>query len=497
MPRNKTTFLKFDVDAVTRIIDESACSKYLIQYLKEIGSMSCILEDHYIDRHYLEDFQEYYSRSFHPPVVSCKRLHFFNCSASKLKKLFLNAYSSESDREQVENDLGKNYLGFSVIRPLNYARIGRTVLKTYPLNGFRHIEVVRPYRVHISGISLKVNGLAFQQQDLGAAVCASTALWCALQRVSYVIGNRTPTPTAITKAAHSPLSACFGLTDDQMTFALSSLGFNADYFAPEQNHILFKAKIAACLQSQLPVILLLSKQIQTGEFESHLGHAVTITGYREPQEIEDVITATDLHIPMKVGSLRDIYVHDDNFGCHAHYELSSSYDITTKKMILNLRRGCCSKLTPDDWIADYWDVSAALVPKPDKMRMPIEQLFNGLIEIRDLISLVLPETSLNFSTKFATGIEYKRTLICGEFDNQKLAKFCMTWSLPRYIGVIGVMSEDLLICDLVMDISEVSRGDIKVFVIGIVSSFVSSNSLAGLNLKTICDCFDIPLLLKD
>src|SRR5207249_3635298 len=80
-----------------------------------------------------------------------------------------------------------DYLGFSVIKPLSGSPVGRTVLACYGKEKgdgtIRLFPGTRDYRVHVLGIELLIRGLAFQQQDLGVSACATTALWCSLQKL--------------------------------------------------------------------------------------------------------------------------------------------------------------------------------------------------------------------------------------------------------------------------------------------------------------------------
>jgi hypothetical protein len=229
-----------------------AAVEYVHDYLARLKPLSIVHEDSYVDRHYLEDYAAYYARSFAAPGPVCERLHFFaDHDDTKLSALLERAYAEKGKHEEIEQQIAEEqcYLGFVVRRPLG-ACIGRTVLRTYPVEAKRHYEVVRPYEVNIAGLRLRIDGLAYQEQDRGAAVCASTSLWVALQRVAHVAGHRTPTPSAITKAAASPFPASEGLTLGQMANALASLGYIADLFEPKDNRALFRALITTCLQSQ-------------------------------------------------------------------------------------------------------------------------------------------------------------------------------------------------------------------------------------------------------
>jgi hypothetical protein len=178
--------------------------EYLWAYLEEMGARCFVREPNYVDRHYLDDFTHYYARAFRPPKAHCHRLHYFQRPADQLNNM-LDEFFSGSNREASEVRLNECYLGFVVRRPLRGAPMGRTVLRTYEGDAGRLFTVVRPYRVHLGAVRLRVDGLAFQQQDVGAAVCASTSLWCALQKVAHMAGQRTPTPSTITNASESPL----------------------------------------------------------------------------------------------------------------------------------------------------------------------------------------------------------------------------------------------------------------------------------------------------
>lgn len=478
MPCGALEFLDFSKNIVREKLGISYAAEYLFDYLTAINATSAICEGHYVDRHYLDDFAHYYSRSFNAPVPYCQRLHFFSVSLEKLNSLFNQSCVGIEESEQVEQELVQYYLGFVVIRPLIGAKVGRTVLITYPLDGLRRYTVVRPYRVHLAGLRLSVNGLAYQEQDQGTAVCASIALWSALQRVAYVSGHRTPTPSAITEAAESPLPASSGLNDSQMATALNSLGYLADIFVPAENRAQFRAKVVACLESQLPVILLLSQKRPTGAGEVTVGHTITVTGFRQSQKIIDVPTSVH-NIPpvrMRSGSLEVIYVHDDNLGPHAHYEL---FDVNEQDdegyELLKLRRGYTDKEVPAWWTIDEWTVYAALVPKNDKMRLPIEDLFSNLLEIRHLCEeIIFQGLELHYGVKFSSGVEYKRSLFGLSFTSQGLCRFLSDLTLPRYIGVVQVSIDELHLCDVILDISEVNRGIPSI--LGFVAPGIPENS---------------------
>jgi Papain-like cysteine protease AvrRpt2 len=480
MPCGALGVLDFSEQLILEKLGSSYAAQYLFEYLTAIQAKSAICEEHYVDRHYLDDFAQYYSRSFNAPVPYCQRLHFFSITCDEVNVFLDAACVSSQERNRIEQVLCDYYLGFVVVRPLVGAKVGRTVLKTYPLNGLRRYTVSRSYRVHLAGLRFTVDGLAYQEQDQGTAVCASIALWSALQRVAYVSGHRTPTPSAITKAAKSPYPASSGLNDSQMATALNSLGYLADLFVPAENRAQFRAKVVACLESQLPVILLLSQQQQTGAGEVTVGHAITVTGFQESKKIVEVPTSVPgtPAVTLKSGSLEVVYVHDDNLGPHAHYEL---FDVDEKDSegykLLKLRRGSTAKTySSGSWPVDEWTVYAALVPKNEKMRLSVEELFSNLLEIRRYSELIFQGLELNYGVRFASGVEYKRSLFNFSFEPLKLRQFLAEITLPRYVGVVQVNTGDQHLCDAILDISEVNRGNPSV--LGFIAPGVPENSVA-------------------
>jgi hypothetical protein len=495
--RRVVRHLPYGEAALETILGGSRSAKYLAIYLGEMKARSMLLEEHYVDRHYLEDFAHFYSRSFGAPDVSCQRLHFFqDLDDVALDKLLTRAYRSPKDRDNVQSELNTKYLGFVVRRPLRGAEVGRTVVRPYPPEGRRHFDVVRPYRVNVAGLALTVEGLAYQQQDGGAAVCASISLWCAFQQVAHMAGHRTPTPTAVTSAAESPFPASHGLDYVQMAGAISRLGYIADQFVPGSDRALFRAKVVSYLQSHLPVVLLLTRQ-QASEGERRKAHAVTVTGFSACQSVVPVVPSRGLApLRMRSGSVETLYVHDDNLGAHAHYELldMDAMDHEGEKALL-LHRGSSHRQQPEWWAPDDWVVDCALVPKPSKLRMPIESLLGNALEVKRILAEASAGVELDFETRFASGVEYKRSLFELELDRRVLRGFQQQLGLPRYVGVISAFAQDSAFhaWDALIDVTEVNRGP-EPNLLGVVAPAIDANSPARKHLDQLCTKFQCPLI---
>jgi hypothetical protein len=346
--------------------------------------------------------------------------------------------------------------------------------------------------VNLIGVRLEISGLAFQEQDQGAAVCASTALWSALQQVAHMAGHRTPTPSAITAAADSPFPASVGLDTYQMAQAIRRLGFVADYFAPLDDRRLFRAQLVACLRSKLPVILVLSQELNGAQGVAVAGHAVTVTGYDEPKQIGEVLIADDQPpVLMRGGTIRTIYVHDDNLGPQAHYELEDAVDrdqLGNRKLMLY--RGDSERGPVAWWKPDRMEVCGALIPKTPKMRLSVESLLRQVLGVRELVQQVLRGfDDLEYDVRFAAGTAYRDEVIALPLDPVRLFDFLTALSLPRHVGVVSILRESTLLMEFVLDISEV-RGAPRPAVLAIVAPGIKTATVSAKWLAELAEALD-------
>ncbi|MBF0620500.1 MAG: hypothetical protein HQL54_01105 [Magnetococcales bacterium] len=243
---------------------DSNQARYLRCYLQDLNVNCTIVENDFYDWDYLAQYKEFYSTGANLYSNRCKRIHFFqiteedikafephrprrkileeNGSSIKpdelLKALFKEALRSDltvSDecykkfglqipdkKNKALNILQEAYRGFIVRRPLHRPYLGRTVLawcgdrskRDTSLGQNRRIRTpirigphpcsfptAREYMVHIAGIALKVDGLAWQQQDQGTGACGTVSLWSALQSRMYP--HLKISSPKLTKLAHA------------------------------------------------------------------------------------------------------------------------------------------------------------------------------------------------------------------------------------------------------------------------------------------------------
>jgi hypothetical protein len=295
-------------------------AKYLSGYLKYIKTKTIILENEYIDHDYLDDYSQFYAKCFEEFPRLCKRLHFFSTEFSK--RDFLRMLSGKPG-SLAEDKFRASYLGFSVVRPLPEAVIGRTVLKTYPPdNRRRYYTARRSYPVNLFGIDLTIDSLAFQEQDKALAACATVALWSCFHKANDLFKTPVPTPAAITRSAnrllnHRPVPSR-GLDVGQICSAIRYFGLEPEVIEPTKEKPL-ASLIYAHLRFGNPVLL----GVEVPPFGPH---AITLVGYSllGQRHLESEVLTTSGGIPMVGRRIDEFYAHDDQVGPFSRLKVVST-----------------------------------------------------------------------------------------------------------------------------------------------------------------------------
>jgi hypothetical protein len=302
---------------------------YLNDYLSILEAKTILVETDYVDRDYLEDYAGFYVRCFNKYQSRCTRLHFFSkeITLDNLKLITKSQKGSEA-----EHALKENYLGFIVIKPLPQAFVGRTCLKTYPHEDRRFFPVTRDYNVHLIGLVLSVNSLAFQQQDRVTAACATSALWSVFQGTGILFHHSIPSPTEITKKATDHIHTAArafpnsGLIPVEMAAAIKGVGLEPEIRSVDLEDN-FKAHIYSYLKAGIPLILNAALVNQTQESNGTITHqligyhAVAISGYSVGSNNPAPHPSGTF---LKSSRIDKIYVHDDQVGPFARLSFQKS-----------------------------------------------------------------------------------------------------------------------------------------------------------------------------
>ena len=273
-----------------------------IRHLRELNVESYVVEEPYIDQDYSSDYSRFYARTFRAYERYCKRVHFFRGDITPLLKRPL----STNQLSLLDGFAERTYCGFSVIRPLSSAPIGRTVLQARVANGFDMEATVTcraDFDAHLLGTRLQVTGTSFLQQDTRVGACAQVAIWAGMRHMHARYNYNWVSVADITSFARPPTqieavslpNASDRLSTDAMVRAIAEAGY--------QPLILPRLDTASAIlpyvESGIPVILGL-------DINGLFGHAVTVIGRVFARQDNPTNHAID-YVPAYI-------VHDDQSG---------------------------------------------------------------------------------------------------------------------------------------------------------------------------------------
>jgi hypothetical protein len=421
---------------------------YLADYCHKLGAKTIVREGHYIDRHFVDDFAQYYSRMLNPPQNSVKRFHVFSkpFSDDEFSGMLQSAIASPQKTKEIQEELSKDYLGFISIRPIPSAPVGRTVLRKIADAGEqRQILATNHHDVHLANLKFGIDGLAFQQQDVAVGACATTALWTALSRVARVEGMRAPTPVEITEAATRHLllqgrsfPAGEGLIMAQLSEAIRCCGFAPEAVRADMRPEVFAVVLHTYLLSGIPVVLALRKE--------GTGHAVVVVGFTIDETPHPILEAS---VPVRSACLKKIYVHDDRLGPYARGFLEPFAHP-------ELGEGLLFKIEDETWL-----VESALAPVYPKLRLPVRSLIvlaeltNDIVE-KIIGSAAAPELSVEFY--YERSGEYLSRL-AGRIPDVPSANFLRCVSLSRWCAIIRWHLGKQVLAEFVYDTTDIVRGN--------------------------------------
>ncbi|AVB21583.1 MULTISPECIES: hypothetical protein [Pseudomonas syringae group] len=368
---------------------------YVFAYLTCLDAKAVLLEFDYVDRDYLEDFSRYYVKRFGNDGHKCARLHFF--SSQVTHQTITSILEKDVGSAQDIINLNRDYLGFMVIKPLPRTFIGKTCLKVMP-NEFseykRKRRLAREYKVDLFGISLKIESIAFQEQDKVVAACATTAIWASMHALIWRDLRSIHSCSEITINAINHVEGSSNsfpseqLSNKQILRSLDveELRYHAKSTEKLQRAY-FLQSVVAHINSALPLIL--TGEVFTPASQDELSqgsaqdtssqpafvlrgrHAICVVGYKVNEE-EDVL-----------------YVHDDRLGPYARAKLVAMEGYALQgnrsaiKWALGLQRlkSCGGWGEPHELIVPDFSV----VPCDKKARLPFPYIYETCeVIVKDL-----------------------------------------------------------------------------------------------------------------
>jgi hypothetical protein len=454
---------------------------------QEVGAGTVVIEGHYIDRDFMEDYSVFYSRSLQLYKNSCQRLHFFRGSpeetAKRIDDLVLLGRKSLAERAEFEGkarEISESfYCGFSVIKPLSGTPVGRTVLRHFPATGSSTTErlflAARDYRTHLLGLELVVRGLAFQQQDVGVAACATTAIWTALQKTRETEELGPTTPAHITtRATQSRLPfgrsmPSEGLSIDQMCQAVDSFGVSPVLHKVESFRTAQLEIFGAAYSGLAPVLIIKQSEGR----ERH--HAVTVVGMNLKRERKEH-SKGDLLLDAE--GLNAVYIHDDRHGPylrarleHEPLHVTPGLELRTlsERVMLQIRTAKALPMfgrATDE--TEKWQITHILTPMHVKVRLSISEMYklaSGTVAKcigaawQTIAGADGLEQPLRLLLWIARSHEHVSRLLFKEsvFPSDLVQSFARKVPLARYVGIMRFHVLNIATLDVVVDTTSTFR----------------------------------------
>jgi len=424
---------------------------YLGQYLDRLGCKTVVIESHYIDRDYLNDFALFHARSLRGYPHFCQRMHFFDTPFDSDHFRNLVHQGNAGKRKESQEYLQQGYLGYSVVRPLPGTPVGRTVLATLGATTAagrkREFGAVRTYASHLAGFRLEIQGLAFQQQDQAVSACATTALWTSFHRVAPMEGLTLQTPAEVTEAASRYFLAdgralpSEGLTIDQISEAIRAAGLSPLVIS-STTLIEDKGQLLGFLSSGLAPVLAIKSL-------NGMGHAVCSVGVKRG----DVQPRSDpkLHYRDQATSVLGTYTHDDRLGPYAFADLlpwTVGGRISTALMI----KWPDKTPVPDE----IWLLKALIVPVPLKLRLTIGRLRALGFNVAEALGQMLIEfpDGVILNCRFELSNSYRSRAFDFKLSDGGAHALMCEVTLPRYVGLIEISVPDGPLLDVLLDSTE-------------------------------------------
>lgn len=486
---------------------------YICNYLEtaHINCQTIVVESDYIERHYLEDYAEYYARCFHSHPRKCSRLHFFSNKFCETK--FTKCLRGSAGRANTPKELQDNYIGFAVIRPIPHTVFARVCLRPFEdLLSNKYCKILsRKVPVSLFGLNLWVETIPFIEQDKVVSACATSALWVALSANPNTSLNDLPSPSAITKAAAIPsidAARTFptsGLSPPQILRGLRHFNLEPSIIWDDTETLNdLKAQVYSYLSHGTPLILGGALFRKDNEIVTKLGsHLVCITGCAIA--IEDDMPPRNKSQRLLSKLVSKFFAHDDQNGpylqmhtkqhefcirneqkTHHGLEMSvaghAAYLFEPSIAIIGLYHkiripypiilNACGALYKHlhETQSDLLDNSAY----GDAKQKAIDKDYSNLI---DILLIGYWEISLTTESRVKEELISSRNFFSFNGIPNKITP--LTWNMPKYVWRCRILDgnnikEQIPITDIIFDATEVPQGDI---VIGMISYSHGANKV--------------------
>lgn len=482
----------------TERIRDNYIYKYLCKFLNctTYGghvAKTMVVEKKYLSESFLHDFKNYYAESFNSYHKFTKRIHFFSETIediAHLRSLILSDENDTSLQGKNVDFLEKNYIGYSVIKPIANAFLGATFLKPYDnLKGLRHYNSVRKMKINFFGRTLEISGCAFQQQDRAVSACATSALWTALYIANNIFKTLSLSPSYITKSAglsdEKRLFPNMSLNTEQIVKALSNVGLVAEVrFKEDLNPILTNSQLKRIVYAYNKVrIPILFGYTLNHSKENHL---VAIVGFRFEEGKTDSFNGID-GLNLVADKIDAFYTHNDQVGPYAKVKLGEK---GYKLLTCNIGNSYLIKAKSKTIIIPLIDSIRVKYEDVVKSVSEISKVLHAAISIKNYFTKNVLDFELEWDIRLERSNDYKHNILNDPTVDKDLKIKVSESSYPRFIWLCSVMkctidpaNQEILkekVFDILYDPTDVPSGfcclQANYYDLGIIATFIKSLS---------------------
>jgi hypothetical protein len=190
----------------------------IFNVVAERGASHLLVEQRYIDQDWRSEHTAYYAKAFRQYPSVTHRMHFF---------------TAEPPEDLIDlRPLNGHYLGYTVLRPLPTAPVGRTMI-VHPPELDDAVRCESTEHLDILGWPFAVTASPFVSQDAAYLRCAHAAMWMALRNAHHRHGLPLQLPADIHDAATGGVivgreTPSEGLSVQQILAGLTRLGLSPE-----------------------------------------------------------------------------------------------------------------------------------------------------------------------------------------------------------------------------------------------------------------------------
>jgi len=341
-----------------------------------IGARYCIIETNYVDRESSVAFSRLYSRAFKNHSRRALRFHFLPDGFE-----FANLISGDC--------LDTQYRGFIVLSP--DGKVSKALLS--PPASCRYWTLVPACvteSVNLAGVTFRVTGSPFAQQDGRLASCASAAMWMSTRVLAPLFHHDTLTSTMIEISDLATRNALPlrgraeppSLKHEQLLWALHELGYEPLLYDASSARDC-RELIYSTMTSGIAPILIFSLPHHGNSIlnSRESAHSVTVFGYTYDgmrdvsSAIEDGEWSTSLWSP-------HFLLHDDQKGPYLQVSIENPVNAFQKGPWLKLHTKdspahCHVADLMDGWYKDAYLLKIVIPMPPRHVLSPVDAAVKG------------------------------------------------------------------------------------------------------------------------